>query len=353
MEGEKHRARRETRERAAQTAEGNTRAGAEAAARAGAEAQARAARGRALRAQAETAALSAESERREKAEEAKIITEELKSTGGHLNPLRTIKTDMAKAVREEGLSLSKIANLSAEKSRRQSLPGEREPTKWWVALSALLVLAGGGGLLFRWWQESHPLPPPAAGSTAAPPSLTLFTADRELALDVTGLAAGNEAREVLNTVAEQGEKENGLTNIYFYQGSQTLGFSRLRQLLDLSVPDNLTRYLRDSFMFGFYDNGELRSRFLLLQTSFFDQTWAAMLEWERYLPTDLAPLLETEAQKQVVWSDRIIRNKDVRVASDSAGSALLVYGFLDERDILVARDENTFIKVFERLIEQS
>lgn len=352
MEGEIHRARRESREAAARMAATNEQMREAARARAEAEAQAKKARAEAERARQEEEALNAESERRGKIADAETKTNWLKATTTRLNPLRTIKTDTARAVRDEGLSLSKIATLQATKAHNPGeIIGADDRSRFWLTLSVLVILIVSGGLFYLWWQRQKSETPNI--SRPLPAVKTLFPTDADRGIDASAPASTNQMRETLKTLASASNPRPGLINLYFYQSGAALTFAKTATLLGLTLPEDLTRHLRDNFMLGVYDNGEVKTRFLILQTNFFDQAWSAMLDWERYMPSDLAPILETAATKQAEWSDRVVRNKDVRVAYDDNKNIVMLYGFLDEQTILITRNNETFIKVFERLIEQS
>lgn len=352
MEGEAHRARRESREASMQAAVASEKASAEAGAKATAEAQAQTARASAERARLEEAALNAESERRGKIAQAGARTDALKTSTTKLSSLRTIKTDMARAVKDEGLSLSKIATLQATRAHNTGeIVGADDRSRLWVTLSVLVVLLASGGLFYRWWQSQQAIAPTV---TAPQPIVkALFPADVDRGIDASTLGSPNQARTALQTLASTVNAQPGLVNLYFYKAAEPLTFAQTVATLGLTLPDNLTRHLRDTFMLGIYDNGEIKNRFLILQTSFFDQAWSAMLDWERYMPSDLTAMLETTSTKQAEWSDRVVRNKDVRVARDNSGNIVMLYGFLDEQTILITRNNETFIKVFERLIDQS
>ena len=48
------------------------------------------------------------------------------------------------------------------------------------------------------------------------------------------------------------------------------------------------------------------------------------------------------------FEDRIIRNKDVRVMKDSAGNIVLLYGFLDQKNLVITTNEQTFQEILNR-----
>lgn len=351
MEGEQHRARREAKESASRTHVSASRATAELKARLAAEAQTHAAHAAAERAQKEEDALAAETGRHDKIKQSEELTEKLKSATTKLGALRTIKTDMARAVREGGLSLSKIAILSQERGRNDESMAVGEHNQTWLIISIILVVAVSGGLT-AWWWIIRPAAPVASEQNILLALDRVFRADSNRPVNGDDLNTVSKARAALETAAEEKNEQGGLINIYVTKNNEVLTLLKFSQVIGLNLPENLTRHLQDNFAFGVYDGGETRSRFLILKTSFFAQAWSAMLEWERYLASDLGFLLKTNSDNKAVWLDKTLRNKDARLERDSDGRAILIYGFIDEQTILITRDENAFIKVFERLIEQ-
>lgn len=355
MEGDKHKTRREVEELKVRAEAEEIKKRAEERATAAANHAAAVAKSTAERAAAETAAIEAEAAQREKIAQADATTEQIKqSDNPKLRSFRTIKTDMAKAVREQGLSLSKIAAMQGRSAGPRTTEQINDGGgQGGLLVSIITVLLIAGGLGAWWWYGQTP----NTGNITTPvvvPSNPILRADTRRPLELNNFRTLSETYEALDTATSIAEEPRvvGLIEIYLTRGGEELSFANLRQTLSLTVPDNLTRHLRDNFLFGVYDSGESRSRFLILQTSFFDQAWSAAFDWERYMVGDLSTLLRMPNDNRVVWSDRVIRNKDVREAKNEAGETVLIYSFINDQTILIARNENTFVEVYRRLIEQ-
>lgn len=352
MEGEEHRKLREAKETAERSKIAKAQVEAEAKARSAAETQAATARAAAEKSRKEEAAINAEVNRRDKIGQSQSLTDKLKTTATKLNPLRTIKTDMARAVKEEGLSLSKIATLSQQREHSEESIVSNEGSKFWLVFSIVIILAASGTLAGWWWLGRPTVI--VTPSNNIPPVLTsILQADTNRPMNLAGLNTVSQVRDALELAVETNNEQRGIINIYFTKNTEILPFFDFRQAFDLKLPDDLTRYVRDNFFFGILDNGETKSRFLIIETSFFAQAWSAMLNWERYMSSDLGPLLKTIDDSRATWSDKVVSNKDTRIERGPNGNTILIYGFINEETIVIARDEATFTAVFERLINQT
>jgi hypothetical protein len=142
--------------------------------------------------------------------------------------------------------------------------------------------------------------------------------------------------------------------IYFTDGERLLPFSYLRQTLTLSLPGDLNRSLKDDFMLGIYSNqtGERRP-FLILTNNFFERAFSGLLQWEKTMAADLAPLLDNTTVTTTPgqpFIDKVVKNRDCRVLQDTEGKTALFYAFLDNTDIVITTAEDAFGEILQRFI---
>lgn len=287
-------------------------------------------------------------ERQENAAQAAETTAKIKEQpSSNLSAFHTIKTDMAKAVREQGLSLSKIATLSRERGGGQAV---RPRSHAGIVGAFIFVLLAAGGFVAWWWLQYRQSAAPAP--IAGPIVNSIMRTEVQKRIEIGDNANINQLRATLSSNLTSGSSTPGFANLYLTRGGEILPFSNFRESLGLQLPEILTRHLSDNYLYGYYDNGEARSPFLIIQTNFADQAWPAMLGWETYMSSDLAPILQTPSSNQGLWSDKLLRNRDIRQESDPSGNITLVYGFVNDGTILITKNEATYTKVFERLIDQ-
>jgi hypothetical protein len=170
---------------------------------------------------------------------------------------------------------------------------------------------------------------------------------------------------------------DSLVRILLFYSTSTTSVAPLNAegfLERLHAPSLLSRSLRPEYIVGVHIH-TTRDPFIILRTSSYDNTFAAMLEWEKTMPGDLhgfivattTPQATTTAKTTkttkgktktppaaatttpLVFKDVIIRNKNVRVVSDASGKPLLMYSFPNKETIVITTNEDTFKEVIGRL----
>ena len=108
----------------------------------------------------------------------------------------------------------------------------------------------------------------------------------------------------------------------------------------------VTRYFDKNFVLGV--NGE-NDIFLIFETSDFGATFSGMLEWEKYIENDLSFMFkkqENDSDSLFLWKDSIIKNKDVRILSNSKGDSKIYYSFIDKNTLAITSSEKTLTDIF-------
>ena len=137
------------------------------------------------------------------------------------------------------------------------------------------------------------------------------------------------------------------------------------EILQTRVSASFVRSLNNSFMFGIhvFDDNE---PFLIFFVNAYDQAFAGMLAWEPFLPDDLPLLVRqiTVAEKTragtttgaalanptpLVFTDTVIKNRDVRALRDKDDNILMAYSFPDKNTLIIATNRNTLVEIFDRL----
>jgi hypothetical protein len=157
---------------------------------------------------------------------------------------------------------------------------------------------------------------------------------------------------------------NTLSYLYLTQkmgeGRTLVSTSLFSELLNLSMPAQLSRSLLPTFTFGVHAfNGN--QPFLIFQNSFYENAYSGMLAWEKTMEGDFAGFFFTKAIPSTAtttsavlgaaatWHDDVIRNKDVRILKDPQGKILMMYSLPDKDTIVLTTNEYTLRELFERL----
>jgi hypothetical protein len=350
MEGPTQKERRRAKEQAATEGEAAKQAQAKK------EAQGEVAAEKARRAQAQTAARAeaAQVERFAFIKDAGRKIEELKNSNLNLSPIRTLKTDMAQAVRGGGMSLGKIAAANTESATPSGQPpsgkthGAVGP---FLTLIFILLLAGGGAY---WWFNFRETPT----VNLHPNIRSIVFAEENEELNAGPLT---DPAALQNALAAASLNYSGrapaIKNIYLTLNGRPVNGAEFVALTQINLPPELNRYLTGDYMFGNYFDGTESAKFLILQTSFFERTWSAMLAAEPELTTNLSPLLRGQTasptERQIRFQDKTLRNKDIRFAANQSGETILLYAFLDQRHLVIAESESVFVVLFQRFVANS
>src|SRR3989344_32804 len=126
---------------------------------------------------------------------------------------------------------------------------------------------------------------------------------------------------------------------------------------DTRVSPELIRALGSEFFFGLHTVDE-NAPLLVIPVSSYERAFAGMLEWERALNADLAPVFtsvpdtivsESGLLEKRLFEDLIMRNYDVRVLKDNAGTIQLYYSFPTRELLIIAESPYSFAKILARL----
>lgn len=145
-----------------------------------------------------------------------------------------------------------------------------------------------------------------------------------------------------------------------------LSTAEFLSILTPTAPGRFTRSLEPEFTFGFH-NREKNEPFMVLKTSFFENAFAGVLEWETLMSADLAPLfgppidaissrtqvgnseIVTAEADNSPFVDLVVRNKDTRVLFDENENIVLLYSFVDRETLIVTTNTDTFLEIFGRM----
>lgn len=308
-------------------------------------------------------------------------------------PIRTYESDLAEALAKKQTSSMTIA--IAESKRKEDLQQKNgtnsldevivvhsHHTKQIILGFLSIIFIGGGiaGGYYLYEQSAFALPPPAQQPVK---STRLIPADKQVVLTVNSAARGNA---FISQVASQFQKESvpaaKMIDFMMYEVTidtatnkstipVPLTISSFMQNANTSMPDVVLRSLGDKWMLGAYteDTGD-KTLFLALSTDYFQNVFAGMLGWENSMPDDLADLFNYKQKildqnltasntpasyfnTQGSFSDKVIRNRDVREFRNSAGELILLYSFIDKQTLIITTTESTFSAIIDRIEKQT
>lgn len=307
-------------------------------------------------------------------------------------PMRTMKSDMARTIEEKNESLVSIAlaeqrknALQLEAQRTQEKEKEKattqdnapvapRPHRRLFLVVVLVVLAGAVGVLgvilvrvlpsLRIQLSDISIPnfggpvssPETDNPSSAPSPIilvpSLISAQSEKKIDISGKSPELIFAEIIDEHT-LGVEKGMIKNIYFteevkgeegYLISKTISSERLLGLLDFRVPEMLTRALDEDFMAGFLGEENGTTPFLVLKVFAHDSGLAGILLWEKKLPyffdTVFGRTVSATSSSPIVFRDVVIEGRDVRVGEIGSAKGIS-YTFADANTLIIAGSKST------------
>ncbi len=264
-------------------------------------------------------------------------------------PLRTYETDLAYAMARKEASAAAIAIAEQKKQEQLQRIEERKRQKPVVvestgegfayfkqiafALLGIIFIGGGAVGGYYLYKKSAFARPP---STAQPLVVQgIIPSDRQVPLGRGEVALPGKIIEF----------QSGLTASAFIEKEK------------IPVPDIIVRSISDRWMLGAYGEEDGRSTlFMALSTDFFQNVFAGMLAWETTsMPEDLAKLFHYTSDRAMsgTFSDKVIRNLDVREFHSQNGDLILLYSFVSKEVLVVTTTESALVGAIDRIEKQT
>ncbi|MBI5405580.1 hypothetical protein HY972_00875 [Candidatus Kaiserbacteria bacterium] len=281
-----------------------------------------------------------------------------KATPPLVSPLETYSGDFSERVKETRASTATV--LAAEQDAGREAPLQKKKFPWgnalYIGAGAVLLIAGGIGAYsaYRSYVTITVPVTPEAGAMAP-----IFVDERE---PLSGTGA-----ELLAAIEESVARPlapSAVRLLYVASTSAESVFSAL----PLSAPDVLVRNINaDGSMAGVANAGGSASPFFILSVSSYSGTFGGLLAWEARMPRDLgalfpaypaaasasaatsSPHATTTMAPQAVFRDEVVDNHDVRVYRDTAGRSIVLYGYWNQKTLVIARDPAVFSEILNRL----
>lgn len=288
-----------------------------------------------------------------------------------LKTLQTYERDIAEAIRNKDASVTSInlakqkKQLEEEKQRMASggKAAEKTPAEkierrekasrsgLTILVSLVLILAGVGlfGSIY-YFISNRPAP-------VVPVSPSLITVDQTQTSDIFGLGGSDVSLEVIRLMNSVEGGEDHLTRIKLMDGvaeqKSEITPGKFFELAAKNAPGTLGRALGGEWVLGAYGSGSASVPFILTSVASYENAFEGMLRWEANIATDFGPMFIKSSDKisEVTgrsFEDQIIRNKDVRVLRDTSGNIVLLYSFLDQKNLVITTSENAFAEILNR-----
>lgn len=285
-----------------------------------------------------------------------------------VSPLRTLKNDLQRIIRVNKISLVRAAALESQKHRgpaedeRQLVSEGRSRRSVGILFAAALFVVLGaaaflGVFLITGERSGIPSENPQNSILFAENGVP-FPLDNNSSIELKRLLAqarlgsGGTLGSITRIIPVVSE-----TSSEGVISERPATLEEFLRALGVRAPEELFRALPDDFFFGIHTVDENAPLFVIPVLSY-ERAFAGMLRWEETLNADLSPAF-TPVPDQTVGSgglpekrrfeDVVMRNYDVRVLKNEAGTIELYYSFPTRELLIIAESPYSFTEILSRL----
>ncbi len=289
------------------------------------------------------------------------------NNGNNLKTVKTYMSDMADTVRQNEISVIKVALAEQNKHEREDLYRKIEgtpKTKFFWALGGIIIIAcaiyGTYYLINQKKIKDTPAP------IIREESIISYDSSKKIVLK-----EGSDLSKIISDLKKDiiTSSSGNIDYIKIYQQSgeteEIITTKTLFEKLKLSAPASLVRSLSDSYMIGMYtksvsnipDDPNNKSKlFIIFQSDDYEYSYAGMLDWEKTMVIDMLPIFNLETGESNItlsekkWNDIIVNNKDARVSLNENNKPILYYLFIDKNNLIITESTDVIKEIYSRLI---
>ena len=287
-----------------------------------------------------------------------------------VTPLRTLKNDFQKLIREKKMSLVRVAALEQDKRRdsdrmsAHTIPTRKRHRVFSVVFAVIILTILGSAAFFGVALVTRE----QGGVTLTSPETSLLFTETTFPLPLANLSAFDikellaqmrtEATATLGSITRivpAVSEEPGISGSPLLERAATL--EEFWAALDVRASPDLLRALDSEFFFGIHTVDENAPLFVIPVISY-ERAFAGMLEWENTINADLIPAFTPVSDTQLgadglikkrQFEDVVMRNYDVRALKDDASTIQLYYSFPTRNILIIAESPYSFAEVLSRL----
>lgn len=282
----------------------------------------------------------------------------LKTNRDNLETLRTYTSDMAEVIRNNEISVAKIA-MDEKKKREEESYLDYEPTnnkKSFFIISGIILLIIAITTIYFVTKKSEEKNKVITTENKIDTIISYETSDK---LDITNIKNKEEFVSLLDRNSNNKEGIRNFSLIKKYNDEERrVETEQLFNLIAYGAPMSLVRTLDNQYFLGEYLHGEKNSRFLVLKMNDYNQGYASMLTWEKSMLEDFGLLFRENYNKEdnevgeakIRWEDIVINNRDARILRGENNNILIYYLFINKDELIITNDIDTLKEVVNRIL---
>ena len=286
---------------------------------------------------------------------------------------RSLQSDMVDAVKTQDRSLAQMI-IADKKRKRESeysdkkiLIDNKHSKKFWklflgVGIILLIVIIVTFGIKSVWQEKEKEEKPPRVQTTTA-----IILINKQIVLNIKTITENTFETSINKALAENKTESGDIIHLHFTKEIEvvdteinkikktdiTLPIKEFFELWNNDASDSLVRsFEKENYMFGFFNTAGKTEPFLLFKSKNFDQTYAGMLEWENVLCKNMQNIFQTENDcPQYKFKNAQLLGTDIRVLESESGKPAILYGFLNNDNMLIITQSMAVFKEISSLFD--
>lgn len=308
----------------------------------------------------------AAAEEREKKETAnaalgiKNEIDKIKSEAGQRGSLRTLKRDMDEMVREQNISIARIAMQEEARKRTSGITEARqEKVNWFKYFLIIVFLLSGAGVGAYFYMLKMAEQTTLPQDTTTPPVKNIISIEKSVELPLGGLSYEKITAEIKDRIGNI-DVPNGsvykitLTKKDVVNVTTEITPVDLLNAIKSGAPGDLTRSLGDNMLLGVVNTIiGARGGIIIMGVDSYQNAFAGMLKWEKgSMVRDIYEIINSKMAEEYLsaknFEDLVLNNQDTRVLKDETGKIVMIYGFMNSKTLAIAGDSDVFNEILNR-----
>ncbi|MFA7302659.1 MAG: hypothetical protein WC030_02835 [Candidatus Paceibacterota bacterium] len=302
---------------------------------------------------------------------APLVKNDEGDTGEAPSPVRTYADDFSGRVKEQKASVATVLAAEQDATGPSGESVRESSVSTWLSIVGGVLLLGvsGVGIYYAYTIYVRDNTPVVLAPQITAP---IFVNEQELVAGEGAVLLEAMQASLARPLA------SGAVRLLASPSATTTRKS-LFVALSLAAPNILTRNIQGSeSMVGIIHTEGEGSAFFLLSVVSYRDTFAGLLQWEPKMQRDLEPLFPPYPEPALVaalaatstvpaskpvpattsptvpayvptFRDEVIANYDVRVLRDAQGRSLVLYGYWNQENLIIARNAAAFTEIVGRL----
>ncbi|MEI7513351.1 MAG: hypothetical protein WCJ74_01885 [bacterium] len=258
-----------------------------------------------------------------------------------ISPLHTYADDIKNTIKDDGLSMAKIAMAEVKKQEAQEKVEEElsptsEKNKKIIGISLGILLLAVLGVFGAWYFVGIKKAQNISSIPAHMQSIIPYDEGFTVILDTS---ERSKIVEGVNSAKKQSyDKNTAVVYIPFMENTGTttspINTERFLSLLQTRASLAMVRSFGTSFMFGLNRNAGQTNSFLILTSDSFNQMYAGMLEWEPAMADDIGDLFFTK--DDLVEAPAVASTSPLKVATNTVATSTTATSSIATTTIVLA-----------------